>query len=54
VSACWSPDGRRIAVAISGATPGEHGRLEIVDLDDEHRTLLTTPGQVIADTPDWR
>ncbi len=53
-SACWSPDGRRIAVAISGTTPDEHGRLEIVELDGAHRTLLTLPGQEIADMPDWR
>ena len=53
-SACWSPDGRRIAVAVSGASPEEHGRLEVVDLDGTHRTLLTLPGQEIADMPEWR
>jgi RNA polymerase sigma factor (sigma-70 family) len=53
-SACWSPDGRWIAVAISGSKPDEHGRLEILDLDGTHRTLLTMPGQEIADMPDWR
>jgi Tol biopolymer transport system component len=53
-SACWSPDGRRIAVSIRGSSPQEHGRLEIVELDGTHRTLLTMPGQDIADMPDWR
>jgi sugar lactone lactonase YvrE len=53
-SACWSPDGRRLAVAISGSGPDEHARLEIVDLDGSHRTLLTLPGREIADMPDWR
>jgi RNA polymerase sigma factor (sigma-70 family) len=53
-SACWSPDGQRTAVAIRGSKPEEHGRLEIVDLDGTHRTLLTMPSQEIADMPDWR
>jgi RNA polymerase sigma factor (sigma-70 family) len=53
-SACWSPDGKRIAVAIEGSEPKEHGRLEIVNLDGTHRTLLTMPGKDIADMPDWR
>ena len=53
-SACWSPDGLRFAVAIGGSKPEEHGRLEIVDLDGTHRTLLTLPSREIADMPDWR
>jgi hypothetical protein len=53
-SACWSPEGQRFAVAISGSKPDEHGRLEIVNLDGTHRTLLTMPSQEIADMPDWR
>jgi RNA polymerase sigma factor (sigma-70 family) len=53
-SACWSPDGQRIAVAIHGSKPEEHGRLELVNLDGTHRTLLTLPSQEIADMPDWR
>jgi Tol biopolymer transport system component len=53
-SACWSPDGQRIAVAISGSKPEEHGRLELVNLDGTHRTLLTLPSQEIPDMPDWR
>jgi Tol biopolymer transport system component len=53
-SACWSPDGRQIAVAIRGSAPEEHGRLEIVNLDGTHRTLLTLPSREIADMPDWR
>ena len=53
-SACWSPDGQQIAVAISGSEPEEHGRLEIVNLDGTHRTLLTMPSREIADMPDWR
>jgi RNA polymerase sigma factor (sigma-70 family) len=53
-SACWSPDGRRVAAAVSGASPEEHGRLELVDLDGAHRTLISVPGQDIADMPDWR
>ena len=53
-SACWSPDGKQIAVAISGSGPEEHARLEIIKLDGTHRTLLTMPSQEIADMPDWR
>jgi dipeptidyl aminopeptidase/acylaminoacyl peptidase len=53
-SGCWSPDGRQIAVAISGFESEDHGRLEIVDLDGNHRTILTMPGRDITDMPDWR
>jgi Tol biopolymer transport system component len=53
-SACWSPDGQRLAVAIDGSKSEEQGRLEIVALDGTHRTLLTFPSQRIADMPDWR
>jgi Tol biopolymer transport system component len=53
-SGCRSPDGQRIAVAISGSGPEERGRIEIVELDGSHRTLLTLPGREIADMPDWR
>ncbi len=53
-SACWSPDGQRIAVAIGGSDPEDHARIEIVHLDGTHRTLLTLPGRDIADMPDWR
>jgi RNA polymerase sigma factor (sigma-70 family) len=54
-SACWSPDGKRIAVAIEGSEPQEHGRFEIVNVaDGTHRTLLTMPGRNVADMPDWR
>ncbi len=53
-SACWSPDGRQVAVAIRGSELADQGRLEVVDLDGTHRTLLTLPGREIADMPDWR
>jgi hypothetical protein len=53
-SACWSPDGQQIAAAISGANPQDHGRLEIVNLDGSHHTILTMPGREISDMPDWR
>ena len=53
-SACGSPDGQRIAVAISGSKPEEHERLEIVNLDGTHRTLLALPSQEIPAMPDWR
>jgi Tol biopolymer transport system component len=53
-SACWSPDGQWIAVAICGYKPEEHARLELVSLDGTHRTLLTLPSKEIADMPDWR
>lgn len=53
-SACWSPDGLQIAVAISGSEPQDRARLEIVNLDGTHRTLLTMPGRDITDMPDWR
>ncbi|MHC5540368.1 TolB family protein, partial [Singulisphaera rosea] len=53
-SGCWSPDGTRIAFAIDGERPEDHGRLDVVDLDGKHQTLLTFPGRNVADKPDWR
>jgi hypothetical protein len=53
-SACWSPDGKKIAVAIVGSNPEEHGRIELVELDGSHRTILTMPNQRITDTPEWK
>lgn len=53
-SGCWSPDGSRIAFAIDGDRPEDRGRLEVVDLEGKHETLLTFPGQRVADKPDWR
>jgi TolB protein len=53
-SACWSPDGKRIAVALNGSGPEEHARIEIVDLDGKHHTLLTMPSQRMADMPEWK
>ena len=53
-SACWSPDGERIAVAIAGAKPEDHAKLELVKADGTHRTLVTFPSKDIADMPDWR
>ncbi|QEH37761.1 ECF RNA polymerase sigma factor SigW [Aquisphaera giovannonii] len=53
-SACWSPDGHQLVVAIDGEKPEDHGRLDILELDGAHRTLLTFPGQRAAAGPDWR
>ncbi len=53
-SACWSPDGKQMAVAISGSGPDERARLEVVDLEGKRRTLLSMPGSEIAEMPDWR
>ncbi len=53
-SACWAPDGQRLAVAISGYEPQDHARIEIVNLDGSHHTLLAMPGREITNMPDWR
>jgi Tol biopolymer transport system component len=57
-SACWSPDGKQIAVMIFDLAGVQNGvvstRIEIQDLDGDHRTFLTVPDLADADMPDWR
>jgi TolB protein len=57
-SACWSPDGSRLAIAIrelgnllAGPDPC---RVEIMDLDGTHRSSVPLPARSVADMPDWR
>jgi Tol biopolymer transport system component len=54
-SACWSPDGARIAVAvreIEGRRPG--AQIEVMDLDGGHRRTVPLPEGSMAEMPDWR
>lgn len=64
--ACWSPDGRRLAVlvvdlqrdpdgTIAAGIPGEggHARIEVMDFDGEHRELFPLPEGFILGSPEW-
>jgi RNA polymerase sigma factor (sigma-70 family) len=56
-SACWSPDGKRIAVLIyDRPEAGEEasGRLVVMDSDGSNQTGFPLPGRENADMPDWR
>jgi Tol biopolymer transport system component len=58
-SACWSRDGTRIAIGIRSfePVPGDFrgtARLEVMDLDGEHRTSFSLPSGSNPDMPDWR
>ncbi len=60
-SACWSPDGKRIAVAISplNANPqagrdSQRLQVVVVDLDDGGQSKIIVPGLGGTDMPDWR
>lgn len=57
-SACWSPDGTRIAIGIrdlEGELAGRtSSRIEVMDLEGEHRLSLTLPDRCNPDMPDWR
>jgi RNA polymerase sigma factor (sigma-70 family) len=56
-SACWSPDGKRIAVVVShlGPAEGPHksGKLVVMDLDGTNPHEMPVPEQA-SDMPDWR
>jgi Tol biopolymer transport system component len=60
-SACWSPDGKRIAV-VSGAHPGARDaaghfrafRVLVIDLDGTRRAEFLIPNEETPDMPDWR
>jgi Tol biopolymer transport system component len=54
-SACWSPDGARIAVAMRVIEVRREGaRIEVMDLDGGHRRTVPLPAGSMADMPDWR
>ena len=56
-SACWSPDGKRIAVVSfdkpEGAEPPK-GRLVILEVNGDGRTEFPLDDVKTADMPDWR
>jgi Tol biopolymer transport system component len=54
-SACWSPDGARIAVAVRQIDVNLPGaRIEVMDLDGGNRRTLPLPEKSMAEMPDWR
>jgi Tol biopolymer transport system component len=58
VSACWSPDGARLAVAFRHfnvpGVQGEKDLLEVMDLDGKQEGLFDLPDGSGTDMPDWR
>jgi Tol biopolymer transport system component len=59
--ACWSPDGRQLAVSIWGinerGTPTHDPadcRVELMDRDGNHRVVLPLPNVSFVGAPDWR
>jgi RNA polymerase sigma factor (sigma-70 family) len=58
-SACWSPDGKRIAIilaAMNGMTmrPPAPAQVVVMDLDGGHRSEIFIPEAGSPDMPDWR
>jgi Tol biopolymer transport system component len=56
-SACWSPDGTRIAVVVNGRKGGEGqdaGRIELIGLDGSRGPVFRPAGGLTVDMPDWR
>jgi DNA-directed RNA polymerase specialized sigma24 family protein/Tol biopolymer transport system component len=57
-SACWSPDGTRIAVVLTSPRDAQGaqkaGRVEVIDLDGIPRATLRPAGGSMGDMPDWR
>jgi RNA polymerase sigma factor (sigma-70 family) len=57
-SACWSPDGKAIAITVNGIdrAPGAPRRVPVVvmDLDGGHRLEIDIPNGGMTDMPDWR
>jgi len=54
-SACWSPDGKRIAVIIpEKKSNGAKSRLTIVEVDGDQKVEFPLEDIKMADMPDWR
>ena len=57
-SACWSPDGKRIAIILAGlqrrGPPPFPAQIVVMDLDGGHRSEIKIPGAGMSDMPDWR
>jgi Tol biopolymer transport system component len=60
-SACWSPDGKRIAVTLGFLNPGmqpggdpETVQVVVVDLDTGRQSKIILPNLGRTDMPDWR
>ena len=58
LSACWSPDGKQIAVVDFDLNPGvdapKGGRLIVMDLDGGNRSEIPLDEMHPTDMPDWR
>ena len=55
VSACWSPDGTRIAVATRKTEGGQSSaQVDVMDLDGGNRVTIPLPDGSDPDMPDWR
>jgi Tol biopolymer transport system component len=57
-SACWSPDGKRIAIILAGlqgtGPPPWPAQIVVMDLDGGHRSEIDIPKAGMTDMPDWR
>ncbi len=60
-SACWSPDGKRIAIILTGLQRDVNAaqlplpvQLVVMDLDGDHRVQIHIPEAGMTDMPDWR
>jgi Tol biopolymer transport system component len=57
-SACWSPDGKRIAIILAGVESSAPlpwpAQIVVMDLDGGHRSEIEIPEAGMTDMPDWR
>ena len=60
-SACWSPDGKRIAIILAGLQRDVNAarlplpaQIVVMDLDGVHRSEIQIPEAGMTDMPDWR
>ena len=60
-TACWSPDGKRIAIVLAGLQKDVNAerlpwpaQIVVMDLDGGHRSEIHIPEAGMTDMPDWR